>query len=72
MTALEQVATEYGVTPEAIVGPSRRADVVAARWAVVQAMRMQGATLRACGGAVHRGHAAVIHALREGVPHWAR
>ena len=72
MTTLETIAQDAGIPPEAIVGPSRRADVVAARWEVAKAMREQGAGLAVIGAAVHRHHSTIIHALKKGVPAWSR
>ena len=67
---IDQIAREYGITVDDLTGPSRRADVVAARWNAIARLRAEGMKLEAIGREVHRSHATVLHALKKGVPAW--
>lgn len=60
-----KVAHETGVSVSAMKSPTRKADIVRARWAAMYAMRQAGHSYPAIGQYFNRDHTTVIHALRS-------
>lgn len=59
-------AEKAGTTVEQIKGHSRKAHIVAARWAVIDRLRNDlHMSLTQIGKAVNRDHSSVIHALEQ-------
>lgn len=63
---LEQVAAIYKVTPEDILGTSRKEYLTDARWVFMKALRAKGRlSFPVIGKIVNRDHTTVLHACRE-------
>ena len=62
---LDTIARRFGVTPKQILGKSRRANVVKARWEVFAALKEEGLSSVAIGRLTNRDHSTVLHALAK-------
>jgi len=61
-----QVARKYMITVEEIEGPSRKEEIVAARYEAISRCRWETkAKLSTIGRFFNRSHATVIHALKQ-------
>lgn len=61
-------AEEYGVTVEAILGPSQSRMVVLPRRKAIHALRQMKFSMPEIGRFIHKHHTSVFHALRLPVP----
>jgi len=61
---LDEVAAAAGVSVADILGPSRRARVVAARQAVMAVLHRRGWSSPRIGRALRRDHSTVLHGIR--------
>lgn len=59
-----KVAYETGISVAAMRGPSRKSDIVRARWAAMYAMRQAGHSFPSIGRFFNRDHTSVIHAIK--------
>lgn len=63
---LHRVAKTYKVTPEDILGPSRKRHVTDARWVFMKALRAKGRlSFPRIGEIANRDHTTVMHACQH-------
>lgn len=66
---IAEVARRHGITVDAMTGPKRYPDYVAARWEAMSIIRKElGYSFPRIGALFNRDHASVIYALRGGRP----
>lgn len=63
---LHRVARAYKVTPDDILGPSRKRHITDARWVFIKALRAKGRlSFPRIGQIVNRDHTTVMHACQN-------
>ena len=61
---LDEVAAEYGVTPEQLCSPSRKFILVHARWKIMRTLKKEGLSCAAIGRVINRTAPVVWHGLK--------